>query len=134
MFGAGQTSVPVEDRSKPPWCWPGMQALLSTNDFAGFIRSEFLESEQGALPQARSLTDQSGELLVDFVGKVESISDDWQKLCTRLGVQAELPHVNRSEKRFEDVREYWTDDDLDFVAKKYREDFELFGYQLDETL
>jgi len=117
---------------QPPWNWPGMRALLSTGDFAGFIRSEFLAREQGASRQTRSLTDKSGDLLVDFVGKVENIADDWPKICAQLGIKATLSVENRSARRFADLRKYWSREDLEFAARKYREDFELFGYSIDD--
>lgn len=122
------------DPSHAPWSWPGMQALVTTNSFSQFIRSEFLSKDQGAQPQARSLTDRSGKLMVDFVGKFERMSEDWQKVCDRVGINSKLPHRNQSDRRFENVKRYWNQDDLEFATKKYREDLLLFGYHPDEIV
>lgn len=132
MFALGRSIHPKEDPSQAPWSWPGMQALLTTSDFSGFIRSEYLLKDQGAQPQARSLTDRSGKLLVDFVGKVESISEDWEKICDQIGIRAELPHANRSQRRYEDGERYWTEENVRFATERHREDFELFGYRPDD--
>lgn len=120
---------------QPPWTWAGMKAFLGTNDFSGFIRSDDLAKAQGAMPQTRSLTDRSGKLIVDFVGKVENIVDDWRKLCDQLGIEtSQISHTNQSQRRFDDLLRYWNKEDLDFVREKYRADFELFSYSTDDVL
>ena len=134
LFFLGTEKPSGDSPDQPPWSWEGMQALLTTSDFSGFIRSEHLAKAQGAKPQIRSLTDKSGNLLVDFVGKVENISDDWQKICVRLGIQQTLRHENQSERQFDICRSYWNQDDLEFVLEKYREDFEMFSYSPDDVL
>lgn len=118
-----------------PWNWAGMQAFLTTNDFSGFIRSDHLAKAQGAMPQVRSLTGRSENLLVDFVGKVENIVDDWRKVCVQLGIpQERLSHTNQSERQHDDFRSYWKKEDLDFVLEKYAADFEVFSYSTDVDL
>lgn len=117
---------------RPPWNWPGMKALLTTRDFSGFIRSEFLVKEQGVCPQAHALANKNGDLLVDFVGKCEKIADDWRVLGKRLGIQATLPAANKSVRRFRELRRYWCEADLAFAQEKYRADFELFHYSIDD--
>ena len=128
IFSMARTHHPMNDPNKPPWTWKGMQALLTTTDFSGFIRSEHLANAQGARSQAQSLTDSSGKLMVDFVGKVENISADWQTICDELGIQQTLSHANSSERQFENILRYWNKDNVRFASEKYREDFELFGY------
>ncbi len=128
LVSFGQTNTDPNHPDKPPWSWKGMQALLTTNDFSGFIRSELLSKAQGAKPQARSLSLKSGELLVDFVGKVENISEDWEKVCDQIGIRPTLPHANQSKRQFENLRNYWDQDSLRFAFEKYREDFDMFGY------
>lgn len=113
---------------QPPWNWLSMHALLTTDDFSGFIRSEYLANAQDAKPQTRSLTDGTGNLLVDFVGKVENMRDDWHHLCDQLGIQAPLLNENKSDRKFAELGKYLKTDDLEFVTQKYRSDFDLFGY------
>lgn len=111
-----------------------MQALLTTDDFSGFIRSEHLAKSQDAKPQTRSLTDSAGNLLVDFVGKVENMRDDWDQLCKHLNIQAPLLNENKSERKFSKAANYLNTDDLDFITRKYQTDFELFGYSPTDIL
>ena len=50
------------------------------------------------LPQYDFLFDERGTLLVDFVGRYESLQADFDTVCARLGISPRpLPHVNRSE-------------------------------------
>jgi hypothetical protein len=66
-------------------------------------------------------------LTVDFVGKVESIAEDWRTVCERTGLEMEMGHANRSDHA-ESLslydRETWN-----IVARRYRIDFQVFGYQ-----
>ena len=118
-----------------PWSWPGMRALVNTTNFSEFIRSELLSNEQAMNPQASSLVDQEGELLVDYVGKVENVDSDWQAICKRLGMEAPVLNIdNKSRRNFDSLKEYWTPDDIQYIMQKHRIDFELFGYQIPESI
>jgi hypothetical protein len=115
-----------------PWNWLAMRALLTTDSFSEFIRSKYLDQAQDAKPQMHSLTDTTGQLIVDFVGKVEHLADDWGKVCERIGGQASLLRENESQRRFSEIGDYLQGNDLDFLAQKYRCDFESFSYLPDE--
>ena len=97
--------------------------------------------------------DDEGRLLVDFVGKLERISEDIQKVFRQCGLEnASLPHVNKSEKGLKrglaalvkkpgllghlkvdklfsnkKIREL-SQKEKDKVFKLYSKDFEHFGY------
>jgi len=50
-------------------------------------------------PQSEFVHASDGELLVDFVGRFESLTDDFSAACRRIGISdTELPHVNDSRK------------------------------------
>jgi len=70
-----------------------------------------------------------GECLVDFVGYYEHLQEDFAKVCERLEIRADLPRVNTSVHR--DYRLYYTPATRDLVAKHFRRDIELFGYEFD---
>ncbi|NNK33015.1 MAG: hypothetical protein HKP02_07815 [Xanthomonadales bacterium] len=57
------------------------------------------------MPQYDMLHDADGRLLVDFVGRFESLQEDFRRVCAKLGIEsAELPHRNRSDKKSRDTR------------------------------
>ena len=80
--------------------------------------------------QRFSLKDRDGNLLVDFVGRFESLGEDLAYICQRLGITASLPHINRS--RHQDYRHYYDDRTANLVASHFREDIQRLGYIFDE--
>lgn len=70
-----------------------------------------------------------GRLLVDFVGRFETIDDDFRIICERIGIRAHLPVTNVSKTR--PYQEYYTAELIDLVRKTFAPDIELFGYQFE---
>jgi hypothetical protein len=75
------------------------------------------------------VTDKRGSQIVDFIGCYERLGEDFAKVCARLKLHAELPHANISQHR--DYRTYYTPETRELVAKKFKRDIELFGYNFD---
>ena len=73
------------------------------------------------------LTDDAGTVIVDFVGRYESLAADYATVTRRLGIDAALPHVNTSAHR--DYRDYYTDATRDIVGERFARDIARFGYR-----
>jgi hypothetical protein len=83
-------------------------------------------------PQHDFLIGQDGNLLTDFVGRVEEMQASYDTICTRIGVPtAQLEKVNSTRRN--DYREYYDPELTDAVADLYRRDIELFGYEFDKS-
>lgn len=81
--------------------------------------------------QKEFVVDDDDRLLVDFVGRYETLARDFAKICDRLGIdRARLPHSRSSPHR--DYRTYYTPRTAALVAETFREDIELFGYQSEQ--
>jgi hypothetical protein len=106
------------------------------------------------MPQHDFLHDESGRLLVDFVGRYETLQADFDRVCARLDLPpTPLPRVNRSledrrpmsfrelrkrlrraihsrERRhtFPHYTEYYDQESREFVGRMYRRDVESFNY------
>jgi hypothetical protein len=79
-------------------------------------------------PQHSFVTGPDGELLTDYVGRVEEMQKSYNEIAERIGIATStLEKVNPSSRR--DYREYYDDDLIDGVAKLYARDLELFDYQ-----
>jgi hypothetical protein len=112
------------------------KVLLSYGVFrAGMSFEEFVDAvvaipEEEAEPHFHSqhefLTDRSGNLLVDFVGRFENLEDDFRKVRDRLQASVELPHLLPS--RRQPYQDYYDGRLRALVARRYRKDIELFGY------
>lgn len=82
-------------------------------DFKTYLRKYlpapgWTDLHRHVVPQYDFLHDESGRLLVDFVGRYERLQEDFDRVCERLGIPASpLPRINRSmEARWPDsVRE-----------------------------
>lgn len=67
-----------------------------------------------------------GQLATDFIGRLETIEQDYEVVRTRLGIGDALPKANQSKHK--DYRTYFTPEMVDIVANVYRSDIERFGY------
>jgi hypothetical protein len=96
-------------------------------------------------------------LAVDFVGRFETLSDDFSTVRERIGLpRTSIPHLNRfydqkkikspsdlakrlryltSRKRrrntYENYRDYYDTETREFVAELYRNDIATFGYSFE---
>jgi hypothetical protein len=113
-----------------------------------------------SIPQYDFLYDEGGRLLVDFVGRYESLQADFDTVCTRVGIPpTPLPRVNRSleetrpntfrelrrqvrraiwsrerEHTFPHYSEYYDDESREFVGRLFQKDIEAFNYAFGEPV
>ena len=122
--------IPFIERDKSVFEWPGMKAYIETRSFSEFIRNDqFLSQAPGACPMFDSLS-VSGELIVNFVGKVENLAEDFSTLCERLGLgDLKVDRLNVSRKAVDLKEFYKNQQDLDFIYHRYNKDFEAFNYE-----
>lgn len=79
-------------------------------------------------PQHSFITDASGAMLADEVGRVEEMQASYDAIAARIGIPtAALDKVNASNRR--DYRGYYDPALIEGVAKYYARDLELFGYE-----
>ena len=79
-------------------------------------------------PQHEFVTDAQGNLLTDYIGRVEKMQQSYVEIAARIGIPSTvLEKVNASKRR--DYREYYDQELIDGVAKLYARDLELFGYE-----
>ena len=103
------------------------------------------------MPQFDMLHDPEGRLMVDFVGRFETLQKDFDKVCHWLGLEdSKLPHRNPSNKKSRNLKrklrnalffngegrkEHWTEfydqRTLEAVSRLYEKDIEAFGYRFE---
>jgi hypothetical protein len=92
--------------------------------FPGFIRMQIPRKDAY---QINMLCDRRGDMLMDFVGKLENLDDDWRTVCGRIGIAYQpLPHENVSDRK--PYQEYYDVASTKLVARHWAREIELFGY------
>ena len=85
-------------------------------------------------PQIKYTHNSSGDQVVDFIGKYETLQEDYDKLNEICGWNFKfmtLPHANKSQRAEKDYRRYYEDGSglvKHLVSEIYREDIETYGY------
>jgi hypothetical protein len=64
---------------------------------------------------------------MDFVGKLENLQNDWQVVCERIGICCELLPP-RNVTLHDDYRKYFSEADVQLVAKHWTREIDLFEY------
>lgn len=100
----------------------------SEEEFYRYLTDE----SRGAVPprgrdsMSQFLCDESGRLLVDFVGRVENLAEDWRTVCQALGIPPlDLPHKNRNPDD-QVAGRLLSDRCRAVIFERYREDFRRF--------
>ena len=82
------------------------------------------------ITQKSRLSDPEGNLLVDFVAKLERIQEDFDTICDRVSLpKTKLPRLNKTRRK--PYRFYYTDETRKAVEDMYRDDLEAFNYTFD---
>jgi hypothetical protein len=79
-------------------------------------------------PQYLFIYDFQGNLKVDFVGRFESIDEDFEKLAEKIPLLQQLPKLNISKKRASYKTYYKNPVVVKKIQELYGKDFELLGY------
>ncbi len=83
-----------------------------------------------AYNQLDYLTNESGELVVDFIGRYESLQEDFSKVLPKLGLaQRTLPRLNQSQHKH--YSQWYTADTQHLIADRFSRDIEAFDYKFE---
>jgi hypothetical protein len=85
--------------------------------------------EMAARRDQASYVLEDGAIAVNQVMRFENLEQDFARMCALLGIEAALPHVNRSRRRPYPC--YYESQTCDLVRELCRHDIELFGYELE---
>jgi len=81
--------------------------------------------------QVEYIKNDEGDVLVDFIVRLENIEEDMRIVCQRLNIPfSGVPHLNKGRISY-DYRDYYDDETREVVGNWFREDLEQFGYDFD---
>lgn len=100
------------------------QRVKDLGGFEGFIEMQIPRRDAYQINQ---LCDAGGNFLMDFVGKLETLDEDWKTISERIGIPyRELPRKNVSVSR--PYTDYYTPETRDLVARHWSREIEQFAY------
>jgi len=76
--------------------------------------------------QSSYVADLDGQQIVALVGRFETLAQDYGVIARRLGIDPELPHMNRTEHR--EFRTYYSPVSAAAVARLWKTDFDTLDY------
>ncbi len=105
------------------------------HSFEAFVKSYFLHPKpslsfagKNYWTQLDWITDEAGNIIIDFVGKFESITEDAAIITKKItGKEVKLPMVNVNHPPM-DYRSFYSDELRDIIAKYFAKDIEYFDY------
>lgn len=78
-------------------------------------------------PQIDWISDQQGNILVNYICKFENLNADFSTLCKTIGKSVELPHIKTSKRG--NYSEYYDEETREIVRKWFKKDIDLFDYE-----
>lgn len=87
---------------------------------------QYYDQPRMFMSQHAWLEGDDGELLIDFVGRFESLEADFTKICNTLDISARLPHLKSTE--CSNYRDIYDPESRDCVARSFALDLAAFGY------
>ena len=119
-----------------------MQALdlgwVGDRDFETFLRYKLdparpyqFHLDTSIELQSDYLIDLHGKVLVDFIGRFESLEADFNTICQRIGVAPPKLEHKRQAKDRGGYQKYYTDETRELVARHFAADIAMFGYSFE---
>ncbi len=95
----------------------------------------YLSKEKKAFVDNYDLYSENNKIIVDFVGRYENLTEDFDIVLRHLGLEGKvtLPKVNTSANREADYRAYFTEKTRKLVESWYQREISTFGYSFDQT-
>lgn len=115
-------------RKKEYYKYDICKEALNSKNFSEFARGKCVSD----LPQQLDyLTNSKGKIIVDFVGKQESIQDDFKFICSKISIPYSNVLKNPNKSNFDtDYRKYYTSEhDIKLIENKFINDINRFDYQ-----
>lgn len=114
---------------------PEIKEVVSLGSFDNFV-SEFSHDPDTFLgiryfkPQWKYLTDHTGSVPMDFVGRFEQFEDDLAIALKAIGLRRSVIRHRKQTKR-KDYRDYYSSSSRGVIASVYARDIDLFSYEFE---
>jgi hypothetical protein len=70
-----------------------------------------------------------GNINVDFIGRFEHLSNDFNFIMNEVGLDVSLPHLNKTPHK--NYKDYYDENTKNMIYEYFKQDIEYFGYNFD---
>lgn len=116
---------------------PKQYQIPAFDSFESFLNEWLIQQNTLTLdfifqPQSHFVCNNQDELITNYIGKVETLSDNINEISQTLQRDIIVPHANKTSngQKYHDF--YLNQDMINIIAKIYQKDIALFGYTFDE--
>jgi len=122
-----------------PWDWHASLYTFMLKDTTHYLHSfvkdlegfdEYVEwvcNREKITLQSDFIMSDNGEKLVDYVGRFENLQEDFQVVCSTLGIEADLPKLNSSQSS--QYKTLYKKNSIDLISETYKKDIDFFEYE-----
>lgn len=109
----------------------GAETAVTFDEFVRHLDEgrHYLRTVHVTRPQLDFITDYRGHVVVDMVGRFETLEENFRAICGRIGIEAPLAQLNRSQHHR--YQGYYDDRARAIVGRIYAADAAAFGYDFD---
>jgi hypothetical protein len=100
------------------------QLMKSLGSFEEYVT--FLFNRKNSFLQKPFVFDNKGKQLVKYIGRYETLQEDFNLICSRLGISVQLPKLNIYQTK--DYKKYYNQEKFELIHQKFLPDIETFGY------
>ena len=104
--------------------------LSTYKDFEDFVlkglNEKIIWEIMHLIPQYEFVCDKNGRIIVDYVGRFESLQEDIASLSKKINLEVVMDHHNYNKKK--DYREAYTKEMIEKVHHIYQKDIDVFEY------
>ena len=115
---------------KFPFAALGVTPETSFDDFVRIVADTPDEHSERHFRSQSWFISINGTLITDFIGKIESFHEDWEKLRQEHDLP-KSPHKNRSSMGERDFANFYSKETYQLALERYRTDINLLGYEND---
>lgn len=115
------------------WRYYEGTGILTYDDFRS--KDEYWYSKGFAKrPQVGFFVNPAGDWLTSFVGRFETLIEDWEFVSNKLNLPKELPHIGKTFKK-KDYRLYYRNSEtVDTVENFHKIDLDVFNYDFEKGM
>ncbi|VAW13011.1 hypothetical protein MNBD_BACTEROID05-1250 [hydrothermal vent metagenome] len=80
--------------------------------------------------QWKYISDKKGNLIIDYVGRFENLTQSFKEICTKIGIKnIPLPFENKTNHNH--YRHYYTKELHSIIKNRFKKDIQMFNYNFD---